>query len=317
LLLGSAGVGVLLFAFALAALPLTRWVLRPVRDLGIAAERLAAGQLEARAPEDEGPPELRGLAAVFNRMATSLTAALARERAFVADASHQLRNPLGTLRLRVEGLGRHLDTAGGRDLALALEETDRFGVIVDGLLRLAHAEAAIPERIDFDVAGLVRHRVEAWQPYLEAEGVPPRVDIRPARARAAPDAVEHALDVLLDNARKFASGAPVDVTVAEAGGMVRVLVRDHGPGLPAGELARAGERFWRSPRHQNVDGTGLGLAVARALVEGGGGELRLTAANPGLAAALRLPLATGAAADTSAPLPDAARAGTWRSPPAG
>jgi signal transduction histidine kinase len=316
--LAAAGAGVLLLALALAALPLTRWVLRPVQDLAAAAQQLAAGRLDARAPENEGPPELRGLAATFNRMARSLAAALTRERAFVADASHQLRNPLGALRLRVEGLEPHVDAEGARDLRLALEETDRLAVTVDGLLRLARAEATEAERIDVDLGALAERRVETWRPSLEAVGSPLRLHLDSARwARAAPDAVEHALDVLLDNARKFAAGAPVDVTLADAGEAVELVVRDRGPGLGPDELDHAGERFWRSRRHQNVDGTGLGLALARALVEGAGGELRLEPREPGLAAAVRLPPASGEPGGTSAPRPDAGRAERSRSPRAG
>ena len=112
-LLAGLGISVLLLATVVGVLPVVRWVLRPVDELGATAARLAAGDLTARASERGGPPELRGLAAAFNRMAASLGAALERQRAFVADASHELRNPLGTLRLRLDALAGSLH---GEDL---------------------------------------------------------------------------------------------------------------------------------------------------------------------------------------------------------
>ena len=95
-------------------LPLARWMLRPVADLAPASQRMAAGDSERAGPEGGGPPELRGLAAAFNAMAASVTRALARQRAFAADASHQLRNPLTALRLRLDSLAPYVrPTASG------------------------------------------------------------------------------------------------------------------------------------------------------------------------------------------------------------
>jgi two-component system sensor histidine kinase MprB len=99
---------------------------------------------------------------------------------------------------------------------------------------------------------------------------------------------------LLDNARKFAPGAPIDVAIDVRDANVELVVRDHGPGLPAADLVCVGERFWRSSHHRAVPGTGLGLATARALLEGAGATLDVDMADPGLAVRLRLPSTTGA-----------------------
>ncbi|HWC26459.1 MAG TPA: HAMP domain-containing sensor histidine kinase [Solirubrobacteraceae bacterium] len=306
--LAGGGVAVLLLVGALCALPLARWILRPVHDLNATAGRLAAGGLDARASERGGPPELRGLARAFNEMADTLVAALQRQRAFVADASHELRTPLATLRLRLEALAASTRD-GARDARLALGEADRLAAVVDRLLELARAEATAAEQVDFDVVALTEERVTAWQPALRAAGSEARLEV-PAEAFASgsPEALRYALDVVLDNARKFASGSPIDVAVATAADRVELTVRDYGPALPAPELARVGERFWRSPRHRRVAGTGLGLATARVLLESAGASLDVELREPGLAVVLRLPAATGSLLDTSAARPGAGSA---------
>jgi signal transduction histidine kinase len=310
--LAGAGLAVLLLTTLLGALPLARWVLRPVEALNAAAGRLAAGDLGARAAERGGPAELRGLARAFNQMADSLVAALQRQRAFVADASHQLRNPLATLRLRVEALAGKVDDGGERDVRLALSESDRLAGTVDRLLELARAEATAAERVDFDVVSLTAERLDAWAPALAATGNVVRVDA-PAEAigRSSPDAVMYALDVVLDNARKFAPGAAIDLAIDVHDSGIELVVRDHGTGLAAADLGRVGERFWRSPDHHGVPGTGLGLATARALLEGAGATIDVEVADPGLAVRLRLP--TGGSVRTTAEHLGATPVGTWRS----
>lgn len=296
LVLALAGVGTLVLATGLGVLPLAGWVLHPVRDLAAAAQRIAAGRLDARVREDEGPPELRGLAGAFNRMAASVKAALEQQRAFASDASHQLRNPLTALRLRVERLAAHLAAPGERDLRAAIEDIERLSATVEMLLRLARAEATAADEgvVEVDPAAVARRRLADWAPVFAGADIPLALDVRTHQlARGSPQVVEQALDALLDNARKFADGAPVEVTVADAGGEVELRVRDRGPGLTEEELSAASDRFWRSSRHQNVYGTGLGLAIARTLIQGAGGRLVLRRADPGLAASVLLPVAGG------------------------
>ncbi|MEA2313462.1 MAG: hypothetical protein QOI03_154 [Solirubrobacteraceae bacterium] len=299
--LAGAGLAVLLLTTLLGALPLARWVLRPVEALNAAAGRLASGDLGARAAERGGPPELRGLARAFNQMADSLVVALQRQRAFVADASHELRNPLATLRLRVEALAGKVDDGGERDLRLALSESDRLAGTVDRLLELARAEATAAERVDFDAVSLTAERLDAWAPALASTDNVVRVEA-PAEAisRSSPDAVMYALDVVLDNARKFAPGAVIELAIDVLDGGIELVVRDHGAGLAAADLARVGQRFWRSSDHRGVPGTGLGLATARALLEGAGATIDVEVADPGLAVRLRVPVPTGGFVRTTA-----------------
>jgi signal transduction histidine kinase len=320
----------LLVVALMVAVPLVEWLLRPVRDLDEAAHAMESGRLATHVAGRTGPPELRRLATSFNAMADAVAAAVGKQREFVAQASHQLRNPLTALRLRLENAESYATDPAGRDeLRSALDETDRLGAMVDSLLRLARAESALaqaPPRV-LDVSAAIARRARAWRVAYERADVTLTVDV-PERVRATclPDLLDHALDALLDNALKFAPAGSVVVSARTAagtgnattghatgwvagsgadGGAVEIRVRDSGPGLPPEELARAGDRFWRSPWHQNVRGTGLGLATTRTLVEASGGSMELAAArSQGLEVIIRLPAAEPAAAPPEDPPPE-------------
>lgn len=303
----------------LVALPLVSWILRPVHELDTAAQEITEGHLDVRVPPSGGPAELRGLATSFNTMADSVYRALEEQRVFVSDASHQLRNPLVALRLRVENLESHVDGGGRLDLQEALAETERLAQLADALLRLARAEATRAEHAPVDVAACVADRVNRWMPLLRATPIGLHastcsvVDVRR-------DVLEQIIDVLLDNAAKFAAGTPVSISVSRDGTDVLLRVRDSGPGLSDEDMARVGERFFRSRAHQNVPGTGLGLAIAGQLAAGAGGSLTVQRAQPtGFVATVRLPVAPASPSlpGSSAPTLDAARPGTSRSPSAG
>jgi len=279
--------------FVAVAVVLTRWLLRPVATLDIAAHQLSDGALDARVPPELGPPELRRLARSFNTMADAVTDALQRQKAFVAQASHQLRNPLTALRLRVEGLRVFLaEPAGKAEHQLAMEETDRLQRILDGLLALAQAERGRPDTELVDAAKIADERVAGWQPLARLYDITLRRTGCPtAPVQALPTAVGQALDALIDNALKFAGPeATVTVHVEPDGDAVVVHVIDNGPGLDGAEREQATERFWRAAHAQNIEGSGLGLAIATVLVEGSGGRLDLLPAEPkGLDARLRFP----------------------------
>ena len=283
---------VMLLATFLCVLPLARWILQPVGDLSAAAERIAAGRPHAGVSEHGGPPELRSLASSFNRMASSVAAALERQRSLAASASHQLRNPVTALRLRMDNLALHVAPDGEADLRAALHQATELSTTIDMLLRHARAEATAAELVVADIAELVTERIDAWRSALD----PVEISLElPAtgdcRAVCHEGAVEQALEAVLDNARKFGAGSMVEIAVAVAAGEVRVRVRDHGPGLSTAERGSATELFWRSPRHQNHEGTGLGLTIVRTLLETGGGRLELHDAAPGLAADVVVPAA--------------------------
>ncbi|MCC9309189.1 HAMP domain-containing histidine kinase [Kitasatospora sp. RB6PN24] len=289
----AGGEAVAMIAAVLLAVRLTEWVLRPVRTLDRATHDIATGRMDARVAAVGGPPELRRLASSFNEMADHVVLAMDQQKAFVADASHQLRNPLAALLLRVELLGLELPEGRDEELSQVREEGARLTRVLDDLLGLATAEGSRPKPEPVDLTALVLARVDAWQPVADRRGIrlgtgtPP-----PARAWADPIGFGSALDAVIDNALKFSpEGGTVAVTVRLGRDEVAVTVADQGPGLTEEELSRVGDRFWRSTSHQNVDGSGLGLSIARTLLVAGGGSLEFAAAEPhGLAVTLVLPI---------------------------
>lgn len=292
LLIGAGESAAMLVAVG-AAIRLAGWVLRPVRVLDAATHDIATGRMNSRVAAGGGPPELRRLAKSFNEMADNVEDVLEQQRAFVADASHQLRNPLSALLLRIELLALELPE-GNEEVASVRAEGKRLARVLDDLLDLALAEHAAADLQLTDIAELAAERVGAWRPVADREGVSLRYE-GPAGASgwADPIALSSALDAVVDNALKFTpEGGGVTVS-AETGGeadTVRIVVADGGPGLTEEELERIGDRFWRSSRHQNVSGSGLGLSVSRALLAAGGATIGYAPNEPnGLRVTITLP----------------------------
>ncbi|WP_406083674.1 ATP-binding protein [Streptomyces virginiae] len=305
----AAGAFAAFAAAALVAAGITRWLMRPVLDLDRAVERLTAGSLQARAVSDTGPPELRHLRKHFNTMAEAMADSIGRQRDFVADASHQLRNPLATLVLQLENVEPHIAPGPGlAEHGRALDEAERLEELLDGLLALARVESGTAELSDEDVSRAVRERVAAWTPVFRAAGVDlVTADLTAGlRARALPDAAGRVLDALLDNAVKFVprggrvevrAGRAADGSTAGSAGSVVVRVTDDGPGVPEEQLPLLLRRFARSPEHQNVPGSGLGLAIADEIARISGGRLDVGGHDPhGLVVELRLPASAQAPA---------------------
>lgn len=282
-----------LAAAALLAGPFTRWILRPVNQLGRAAGAVAAGDYEVRAPADTGPPELRSLARAVNMMATRLVTLLRAQQSFVANASHQLRNPLTALRLRLETLEEVVDPDAAAELQKASSEAERLGLILDALLRLSQAEGRETALQQVDVHALAAARIEAWSPAADARGVKAEVDGVPAEAASSAGALSQVLDVLIDNAIQHTPyGGAVRVVTSADAHTVAIHVTDQGPGMSAEEKVRARERFWRGASSAEREGSGLGLAIATTLLENVGGTMTFADAVPhGLDVSIRLPRA--------------------------
>lgn len=276
--LALAGLAAAVVALAvLAALVLGRRLAQPLERLAGAARRLGEGDFSVRAPR-AGVAEVDAVAAALDGTAQRLDDLVSRERAFSADASHQLRTPLAALRLELEAMELRGDAAP--ELPGALGQVDRLQTTVDTLLAVAR-DAPRRERTA-DLAAVADALAARWREPLAAEGRPLHVEIvdpsagSPARpvARASPDVLGEVLDVLVGNAHRHGAGE-VSVTVRPTLGSLAIDVADEGPGF-AGDPADAFRR--RAPTAG--DGHGIGLALARSLVDAEGGRLVVTRAAP-------------------------------------
>jgi signal transduction histidine kinase len=294
----------LLVLAVLVARALTRWVLRPVDGLERAVAEMTEGV--AGLPADvAGPPELRHFTSAFNTMAQAVRASLERQRRLVADASHQLRNPLAAVRLRADTLEDHVAEAGRSTYGSMTAELDRLENLLQQLLRLARAEEVSGSRKmglstavteSTDVGDVIEQRIALWQPV--ADGQHQQLRYRSDHPRLAVSLarhdVEQLLDVAVDNALRYAGpDATVSVSAARADSTVELAVSDDGPGLPDEDLSRAAARFWRG--RDDKDGTGLGLAIAGEIAAGHGGTIAVERApEGGLLIRYTLPVASAA-----------------------
>jgi signal transduction histidine kinase len=209
----------------------------------------------------------------MNAMGRQLEQLIERHRSFVGDASHQLRTPLTSLRLRLENLeAAAIDATSRVEIEAAIEETIRLSNLVGDLLKLARNDGP-PSLTAVDLGSLADDRVNTWQAMAEHD-----VELllnRPkgkVEAIAVAGAVEQVLDNLLDNALHVAPPRSRILVSVERGHMHhRLVVTDEGPGPSDEEKARATDRFWRADHGR--PGTGLGLAVVASLIEASGGTL--------------------------------------------
>lgn len=282
--------GLALFA---AIWPIATWVLKPLRSLERSINRIRGGQLDVLVDTDAGPPELRDVARSFNSMSGTVRSTLERQQQFVADASHQLRNPLTSMQIGLENLRPHLD--GGSDSVEAYEEAlqtvERMDVLVDDLLG-----ASLLTSGDVQVRTCLIHQVPhaGWLAVAQSHDGDLHIDLQPAAVVEPTGGVETLVDELLSNA--FRVGHASEVTISgepdHQSSSYRLAIADDGHGLDEQELQLAGTRFWRSPKHQNVAGSGLGLSILRQGVTDVGGSLELqTSSAGGLLVNVTLPLA--------------------------
>lgn len=248
----------------------------PLEELSGTARRLGEGDFSVRI-DPVGIAEIDAVGQALNRTASRLDGMLARERAFSADASHQLRTPLTGLRLRLEAaLDRpNQDLAGARDtIGSAINDVDRLEQTITELLALAR-DTRNTNTSPLDLATVLDELRRGWTDRLAVRGRALQVRVEPSLpdAMASTSAVRQVLTVLLDNAATHGAGA-VTVTVRDAAEALAIDVSDEGAGvtLPESEL------FTR--RSERATGHGIGLALARSLAEAEGGRLTLSRATP-------------------------------------
>lgn len=269
--LAVAGLGIATVLVAvLAAAWLGRRLARPLEQLAADADRLGHGDFTVR-PQPARIGELDAVGDALASTALRLEALVSRERAFSADASHQLRTPLQALRLELEAV--ELRGNAPPEISPALEQVDRLEATITTLLAVARDT---PRRhCATDVAKLVEAARERWHGPLAAQSRPLRAPSpQPALlADADQRVVEQVLDILLDNATRHGAGA-VTITGRARDAWVAVDVSDEGPGFaPDGPDAFA-------RRSAGADGHGIGLSLAQSLAHAEGGRVTLTRPRP-------------------------------------
>ena len=259
----------------IASLVASRMGMRIARFRAAALD-LAEGDFSVRIPED-GALELREVAAAFNHMSSSLARLVESRRNLVAWASHDLRAPLASLQAMIEALEDGL-AQPDQYLPLMRAQVRVLSSLVDDLFELSRIETgtlALATR-DVEVASLVEACVGTLEADAIRRGVRLEVEATPAVARCDPDKVDRILRNLLTNAlRHTPHDGAVVVRVAAEEDRVRVAVEDPGEGIPEGASELVFQSFWRADpaRDPTSGGAGLGLAIARGLVEAHGGSI--------------------------------------------
>lgn len=284
------GAGVVSLALALVAgWGVTRWLTRPLRDVAEVARAFARGDRSRRATPS-GAAELADLANGFNEAAEAVDRNAAARRQMAADVAHELRTPLAALQAGLEELRDGLVTPTVPVLGALHAQAERLGRVVGDLAALSEAEDRAPDLVPgrTDLAAFTRAEIAAREPELRAAGVSVRkLRLDPVEVHADSDRIHQVVGNLLANcARHCRSGDHVDVAVHTDGRFGVVEVRDDGPGIAPEDLPRVAERYVRRP---GSPGSGLGLAVAKEIVEAHRGHLEVTSAG-GTTVVVRLPL---------------------------
>jgi two-component system sensor histidine kinase TctE len=271
------------------------WALRPLARL--------RSEVQARSPNDLTPISGSGIPADVRPLVEAINHHVERNRrqaearrAFIDDASHQLRTPLTTLSTQVGFALRETDPAAQREALAAIKtQLDETVRQTNQMLALARADSAQAEPQTVELTALAEGVTRQWWVQAREQGIDLGFEAaaEALHVSADPALLKEALSNLLHNAIRYTPcGGQVTVRVAPEGDTAELTVLDDGPGMPPAERARAGERFFRGSKVA-LPGSGLGLAIVRSIAQRYGGELRLESGpdERGLRVSIVLPLA--------------------------
>jgi signal transduction histidine kinase len=259
---------------------LMRRMINPLAEVIAAAQAVSQGDLSARVPVRTSRDDLSALSDHFNNMADELERSDHQRRNMLADIAHELRTPITILRGRLEGILDGVYPPDEAHIAPALEETYLLERLVEDLRLLALAEAnqlrfeLKPVRLN-ELAETILGLFSAQagernvQLNLKAEANLPEVMVDPQR-------FQQVVGNLIDNALRYTpEGSTVEISIQRKENTVELRVSDGGPGIPEDELVHVFDRFWRGEksRARSTGGAGLGLSIARQLVEAQGGKI--------------------------------------------
>jgi histidine kinase len=278
-------------AAVVVSLLVTRRVVAPVRQMMVASRRIAEGNYAERvqvrgAPEPDEMDELDQLAVTFNQMADKLERTEAMRRQLIGDVAHELRTPLSTIKGSVEGLMDGVLEPTEANLHQIYREADRLERLVGDLQELSRVEAGAFElhRRAAEVKELISSAAERLAGQFDEKGVRLEIDLAAGLPTVLvdPDRIGQVLLNLLGNALQYTpSGRQVEVRARQQDQLLEIEIRDEGIGIPAEHLPHVFTRFYRVDRSRSRvgGGSGIGLTIAKHLVEAHGG--RIWASSPG------------------------------------
>jgi signal transduction histidine kinase len=275
-------IGGLIFSLAVIQL-LAHGMVLPLRQMVVATRAMASGDYSQRVTAT-AQDEVGSLATSFNAMAAQLEETELQRRELVANVSHELRTPIAALRARLENLADGVETPDAEAVAAMLKATERLSQLVDQLLELSQFESGAIrlDRQDFLAAEVVGAAVAEISPVGSNVRIVAELD-EGLTVTGDPEQIHEVLTNLLTNAvRHSPVGGEVRVRGAPSARGVRFEVSDEGTGVPPGEIERIFDRFYRvdAARGSNSGGAGLGLAIARSIVELHGGSIRAESRGP-------------------------------------
>jgi len=257
-------------------------VLSPIGRIREVADHIQATDLSRRIALQGPEDELKNLADTFDRMLERLDDAFDAQRQFIADASHELRNPLAVMRTNVDVVLRDpaATEADLRSAAVVVQRaTQRMGRLVDDLLALARLEAPRALSEPVDVSTLTKEVAADFDAMGRDRSIALDIDVaRGLEVTGDRDALKRAVANLVENALVYSpEGSRVTLGAGLAGGWCWVAVEDSGPGIAPEDQSRVFDRFWRADksRSRSRGGSGLGLAIVRQVVESHAGVVRL------------------------------------------
>ena len=276
--------GVVVFLFVRARL-------KPLKQLGIAAGRIAEGDFSVQVDEKAGDKELREVSSAFNTMTKKLQGVEESRREFVANVSHELRSPITSIRGFAEGMADDVIPEEERPkyLRLVADESRRLSGLIDDLLALSRLERedAKPEMSVFDVNEMLRRAVIRRMNDLEEKKIDIGCEFEEdnCMVRADSDRIEQVVINLLDNAIKFTpEGGKISLESGTKDGNAEITVRDNGCGIAPEDREKIFERFFTADRaHTAGKGTGLGLSICKRIMEMHGQGIKLLDTDEGAA----------------------------------
>jgi two-component system OmpR family sensor kinase len=278
-LLLAAGCGVLLVGLAGGWWLATR-AIRPIEAISETATKIAAGDLSQRIPAAGTDNELGQLAGVLNSTFSRLETAFAQQQQFTSDAAHELRTPVSVMLTQTQStLNRPRGTDEYRETVEACERAaQRMRRLIESLLELSRFDAGqeAMKHIHFDLSQTVDHCVELLRPLADERGIRIQCELPQVDYLGDPERIAQVVTNLLTNAIQYNKpNGEVRVALAAQDGFVSLNVSDTGPGISAEDLPRVFERFYRADKaRSNASGhSGLGLAIAKAIVEAHGGRI--------------------------------------------